>query len=48
MENQKKCGSCKKRLTNSQITMAVLSFYILFASIYGTIKIIKDIISIFG
>lgn len=48
METQKKCGSCKKKLSNTQITMAILSFYILFASIYGTIKLIKDIISIFG
>lgn len=47
MEKEKKCGSCSKRLSTPQIIMAVFSFYILFAAIYGTVKLIKDIISIF-
>ena len=38
------CKKCKnKGLKSHHIVMIVTSFYILFTSIYGTIKLIKDI-----
>jgi hypothetical protein len=43
----KECKTCKKGLSKTQISMTIVSFYILFAAIYGTIKVVKDLISIF-
>ena len=41
--------TCKnKGLKRHHIIMIVTSFYILFAAIYGTIKLIKDITHYFG
>jgi hypothetical protein len=41
---KKNCKTCKnKGLKSHHIVMIVTSFYILFAAIYGTIKLIKDI-----
>jgi hypothetical protein len=43
------CKTCKnKGLKRHHIIMMVTSFYILFAAIYGTIKLIKDITHYFG
>ena len=44
MENteEKKCKSCKK-FTSSHWSLLVFSFYILFAAVYGTIKLVKEI-----
>jgi hypothetical protein len=43
METEKKpCKKCNRKLTKTHWTIVVLSFYILFSSIYGTIKLIKD------
>ena len=43
------CKTCKnKGLKRHHIIMIVTSFYILFAAIYGTIKLIKDITHYFG
>ena len=43
------CKKCKnKGLKSHHIVMIVTSFYILFTSIYGTIKIIKDITHYLG
>ncbi len=37
------CKSCKKKgLSNTDWLMIILSSYILFSSIYGTIKLIKE------
>jgi hypothetical protein len=42
---EKECKSCKqKKITNSQLAMVIASFYILFSSIYGTVKLIKELI----
>jgi len=42
---KKECKTCKQKgFTNGQLVMLSASFYILFAAIYGTIKIIKEII----
>ena len=39
------CQTCKQKgLTRGQWIMLSASFYILFSSIYGTIKIIKELI----
>ena len=41
---EESCKKCKnKGLKSHHIVMIVTSFYILFAAIYGTIKLIKDI-----
>ena len=48
-EPTKECKSCKqKTLTPGQWGMALLGTYLVFASIYGTIKLIKDVLSFFG
>lgn len=44
---EKGCSTCKKGLNSTHWSMIVLSSYILFASIYGTIKLFKDIIALF-
>jgi hypothetical protein len=42
---QKECKTCKQKgFTKGQLIMLSASFYILFAAIYGTIKIIKELI----
>jgi len=42
---EEECKTCKQKgLTKGQWIMLSASFYILFAAIYGTIKIIKEII----
>ena len=42
---KKECKTCKQKgFTNGQLCMLFASFYILFAAIYGTIKIVKEII----
>lgn len=42
------CKTCKQKgLTLGQWIMLSSSFYILFSSIYGTIKIIKELINYF-
>lgn len=48
MEQEKKCKSCsQKGLNRTQIGLIVLSLLILGTSIYGTVELIKNIISIF-
>jgi hypothetical protein len=43
---EKECKTCKqKKITNGQLAMLISSFYILFSSIYGTVKLIKDLIA---
>jgi hypothetical protein len=43
---EKECKTCKqKKITNSQLAMIITSFYILFSSIYGTVKLIKDLLN---
>ena len=46
---KKECKSCKqKTLTPVQWGIALLGMYLIFASVYGTIKLIKDITSYFS
>ena len=43
---EKECKTCKQKgFTKGQWIMLSASFYILFSSIYGTIKIIKELIN---
>lgn len=43
---EEECKTCKqKKISSSQLAMLIASFYILFSSIYGTIKIVKDLIN---
>ena len=45
---EEECKTCKQKgLTTGQWAMIISSFYILFSSIYGTIKIIKELINYF-
>ena len=45
---KKECKSCKRKtLSKTHWFMVISSVYLLFASIYGTIKLIKEIINLF-
>lgn len=46
-ESTKECNSCKKGISNTQKGMLVLSFYLLGSSIYGTVKLVQLIMSLF-
>lgn len=42
MENEQGCKKCQKKgLSGSKWVMVILSFYILFSAIYGTIQLFK-------
>jgi len=46
---EKECKSCKQKgLTNGQKGMAALGIYLVFVSIYGTIKLVREILNYFG
>ncbi len=47
MEQKKGCTKCKKSLSKLQWYMIGLSIYVFVATIYGTIKIVENIISLF-
>jgi hypothetical protein len=44
---EKNCSKCNNGLSIPQWTMFVFSAYILFAAIYGTIKLVSDLYSMF-
>ena len=45
---KKECKSCKRKtLSKTHWIMVISSIYLLFASIYGTIKLIKELINLF-
>jgi hypothetical protein len=47
-EPKKECKTCKQSgLTNFQKGSVILGLYILISAIYGTVELIKDIISYF-
>ena len=41
------CKKCKKGMSSTQWGLLIFSLYMFGAGIYGTIQIIKDIISLF-
>jgi hypothetical protein len=45
--NTKECDTCKKGLKKMQVGVIILSFYMFFAAIYGTIGIVKYLINLF-
>lgn len=45
--SEKNCSSCKKPLVTVESKILLLSLYIAGTSIYGTIELIKKIISFF-
>ena len=47
MEQEKKCSKCKKGFSKKQWYMVFLSIYVLFATVYGTIKLVGDIVKLF-
>lgn len=44
---EKKCNSCGKKLSFTEIRAAIFGFYLLGTSIYGTIELVKKLISLF-
>jgi hypothetical protein len=45
---KKECKTCKRKsLSKSHWLMVLTSVYLLFASIYGTVKLIKELINLF-
>ena len=49
MQQEKECKKCKQESVSfRQIGMIILGFYMLFASVYGTIEIFKRIVSLFS
>jgi len=46
-ESTKECSSCKKSINSIPLGMLLASFYMLGTSIYGTIKLIELIKSLF-
>jgi|TARA_R110002126_G_scaffold4367_5_gene22964 hypothetical protein len=46
-KNNDECKSCTKGLSGVQKSMVVLSIYILIAAIYGTYRLIEDILLLF-
>jgi hypothetical protein len=44
---EEECDSCKKGLGKGQAGIIVLSFFMLGTSIYGTVMLVKDLISLF-
>ena len=47
--SKKECNTCKQKgLTKGQKGIALLGTYLLFSSIYGTIKLIREILHYFG
>jgi hypothetical protein len=54
MEEQQKiatqvtgCNKCKKGMSNTQWALLIFSLYMFGAGVYGTIQIVKDIVSLF-
>jgi hypothetical protein len=45
---KKSCKSCKKGLSKGNWVMVAISMYMLFSSIYGSIKLFKEITTYFG
>lgn len=43
----KECKQCKRGLNLTQKSLIIVSVYMLFAAIYGTIQIIKDLNNFF-
>lgn len=41
------CNMCKKGMSKSQWGILIFSLYMFGAGVYGTIQIIKDIVSLF-
>ena len=46
-DNKEECKTCNKDLSKGQKGVIVLSFYMLGTSIYGTIILVKHLISLF-
>jgi hypothetical protein len=45
---KKECKTCKRKsLSKSHWVMVIISTYVLFSSIYGTIKLLKELINLF-
>jgi hypothetical protein len=47
MSEEKKCKKCSKTSSYKHIGVIVLGTYVLFATIYGSIELFKDLISLF-
>jgi hypothetical protein len=47
MSEEKKCKKCGKTSSYKHIGVIVLGSYVLFATIYGTIQLVNDLIALF-
>ena len=44
---EKECKQCKQRgVSTKQLGIAILGFYVLFSSIYGTVELVKHLIQL--
>lgn len=47
-QSKKECKTCKrKKLSKTHWIIMIGSFYLLFASVYGTVKLIKELFNLF-
>ena len=46
MQQEKNCKKCKETKSFKHIGVMVLGTYILFATIYGTVEIVKHLLSL--
>lgn len=46
MSEEKSCKKCMKSKSYKHVGVIVLGLYVLFSSIYGTVEIVKELISI--
>jgi hypothetical protein len=44
---EKKCNTCGKKLSITEIWASIFGFYVMGAAIYGTIELVKKLISLF-
>jgi hypothetical protein len=44
---EKKCKTCGKKLSITELWSSIFGFYVLGTSIYGTIELVKKLVSLF-
>jgi hypothetical protein len=47
VEDLKPCKKCNKKISNTQIGLIIFSFYVIFSAVYGTYKIIENLMGLF-
>lgn len=44
---EKNCNSCSNKLSHTELKTGIIGFYLLGTSIYGTVELVKKLISLF-